>query len=186
MGLDMYLTKKTYVKNWDHMKEEDRHAVMIMKGWQPCAHVKPERISSIEEEVGRWRKANAIHNWFVENVQDGNDDCESHYVSQEKMQELLDCVNLVLGASVVAPGMVKNGATLVDGNWKDNMELGEGISNPEIAKEHLPTGEGFFFGSTDYDQWYVADLKRTKEILELALAEIKEGDHSDYYYQASW
>jgi hypothetical protein len=24
--------------------------------------------------VGYWRKANAIHRWFVEHVQDGNDD----------------------------------------------------------------------------------------------------------------
>ncbi len=186
MGLDMYLTKKTYVKNWNHMGEEHRHAVMVMKGWQPCGHIKPARICHIEEEVGYWRKANAIHNWFVENVQGGNDDCGSYYVDQEQMQELLDCVNLVLKKSVVVPGMVKNGATFSGGGWKDNMESGEGISNPEIAKEHLPTAEGFFFGSTDYDQWYVADLKTTKEILELVLAEIEEETSSDYYYESSW
>ncbi len=29
----------------------------------------------IQEEVAYWRKANAIHKWFVENVQDGQDDC---------------------------------------------------------------------------------------------------------------
>ena len=27
------------------------------------------------EEVGYWRKANAIHGWFVRNVQNGKDDC---------------------------------------------------------------------------------------------------------------
>ena len=186
MGLDMYLTKKTYVKNWNHMKEEDRYAVMVMKGWQPCDHIKPARVSYIEEKIGYWRKANAIHNWFVKNVQDGNDDCGSYYVAQEQMQELLDCVNLVLNKSVVAPGMIKNGATLSGGEWKDNVEMGEGISNPEIAEEHLPSAEGFFFGNTDYDQWYIANLKTTKEILESTLAEIKEGASSEYYYQSSW
>jgi hypothetical protein len=25
MGLDMYLTKKTYVKQWDHQTPEERH-----------------------------------------------------------------------------------------------------------------------------------------------------------------
>ena len=30
----------------------------------------------IMEMVGYWRKQNAIHNWFVENVQDGIDDCD--------------------------------------------------------------------------------------------------------------
>ena len=186
MGLDMYLTKKTYVKNWGHMGEEDKHAVMVMKGWQPCSHVKPACVKYIEEEVGYWRKANAIHNWFVENVQSRNDDCGSYYVSQEQMQELLGRVNLVLEKSVIAPGMVKNGASLLEGEWKDNMEAGEGISNPEIAKEHLPAAEGFFFGSTDYDQWYIADLKTTKEILESALAEINAGADSEYYYNSSW
>ena len=34
--------------------------------------------SRIIEQVGYWRKANQIHNWFVENVQDGEDDCCYH------------------------------------------------------------------------------------------------------------
>lgn len=41
------------------------------------------------EKVGYWRKANAIHRWFVENVQDGVDDCRSYNVSREQLEELL-------------------------------------------------------------------------------------------------
>ncbi len=29
MGLDMYLSKKTYVKNWDFQKKSERHTVTI-------------------------------------------------------------------------------------------------------------------------------------------------------------
>lgn len=39
--------------------------------------------NSIAEDVGYWRKANAIHAWFVKNVQGGVDNCQSHEVSKE-------------------------------------------------------------------------------------------------------
>ena len=29
MGLDMYLEKRTYVKNWDHQTPEERHTVTV-------------------------------------------------------------------------------------------------------------------------------------------------------------
>lgn len=51
----------------------------------------------IIEEVGYWRKANQIHNWFVENVQDGIDDCSYHNeVTKEILEELLDICQRVL------------------------------------------------------------------------------------------
>jgi hypothetical protein len=44
--------------------------------------------SEVIEEVMYWRKANQIHKWFVDNVQDGVDDCKEYWVSEEKLQEL--------------------------------------------------------------------------------------------------
>ena len=32
MGLDMYLYKKTYVKNWDHNDKKDHYEITIKKG----------------------------------------------------------------------------------------------------------------------------------------------------------
>ena len=69
MGLDMYLSKRTYVKNWDFMKPEELHEVLVTKNGVEVG-IKPQRVSEIVEEVGYWRKANAIHDWFVKNVQD--------------------------------------------------------------------------------------------------------------------
>jgi len=48
------------------------------------------------EEVAYWRKANYIHKWFVDNVQNGVDDCGAYRVSKEKLQELYDILNEVI------------------------------------------------------------------------------------------
>jgi hypothetical protein len=90
IGLDMYLSKKTYVgNNWakDLNKEE---ATVIAPG------IIQSRVTYIEESIGTWRKANAIHGWFIENVQEGNDDCGDYYVSEKKITELLKLVRKVL------------------------------------------------------------------------------------------
>ena len=40
----------------------------------------------------------------------------------------------------------------------------EVLKHPEKAEELLPTQEGFFFGTTDYDEWYFNDIQDTIEI----------------------
>lgn len=95
MGLDMYLAKKTYVKKWEHQKPEAQYHVTVTKGGE-ATNIDSEKISYVEEEVAYWRKANAIHGWFVNNVQDGIDDCKSYYVSRTQLQELLDTCKEVL------------------------------------------------------------------------------------------
>lgn len=138
--------------------------------------------SAVSEEAGYWRKANAIHKWFVENVQNGEDDCGEYHVSHEQMQELLDRVNKVLAASTLVKGTLHAGTTYQDGKTTENYVDGMVIHDPSVAQELLPTQSGFFFGSTDYNEWYIEDLKHTKEILEAALAD----KDAAYYYQSSW
>ncbi len=65
MGLDMYLSKKTYVKYWEH-KGDDNYEVKVTKGGNPTK-IDPKKVSYVTEEVGYWRKANQIHDWFVKN-----------------------------------------------------------------------------------------------------------------------
>jgi hypothetical protein len=151
MGLDMYLDKENYVKNWNFQKPEEQHEITIKKGGKPVENIDPAKVKFIVEEVGYWRKANTIHNWFVDNVQGGKDECQRSYVEREQLRELLELVEKVL---------------------KDH----------SLAPELLPTQSGFFFGSTDYDEWYFKDLEDTKGILEKALAD----ENGDYYYHASW
>lgn len=52
------------------------------------------------------------------------------------------------------------------------------------AKELLPTKAGFFFGGTDYDEYYWEDIENSIEMLTKVL---EEWDDSGYYhYRSSW
>ena len=46
------------------------------------------------------------------------------------------------------------------------------------------TESGFFFGSTDYDEYYWEDLENTKTMLTDILAEPE--DDAEFIYRASW
>lgn len=47
----------------------------------------------------------------------------------------------------------------------------EVLANHDKASFLLPTQEGFFFGSTDYDDWYFDDVQNVKEKFEEILAD---------------
>lgn len=57
------------------------------------------------------------------------------------------------------------------------------ITNPDEARNSLPPQSGFFFGSTDIDEWYLQDLKYTYELLTRLLSNEKI---ESFLYQASW
>jgi hypothetical protein len=159
MGLDQYLTKKLYVKRWEHTPAEKLYTVTAQRGDGGYTSIKPDRVSYIEEEAGYWRKANQVHRWFVENVQNGEDDCGQYYVSNEQLEELLNICKKI----------------------KEDSSL---------AQQLLPTQNGFFFGDTEYGEWYMMDINTTIEILEPLLFELNEarenGEYPEIYYSSSW
>lgn len=153
MGLDQYL----YAKKYFYVSKSVSSDTECQTGTQiaDLAGIPIHRDGvgvKVDVEVGYWRKANAIHRWMVENVQNGTDDCGEYYISREQLTELRDTVQRV-------------------------------IDDPESADELLPTTSGFFFGSTEYDEWYVKDLARTVEIIDRALA-LPEG--VSFEYHSSW
>lgn len=189
MGLDMYLSKRHYVKNWDHMKPEEFHQITVKKNNETVPHINTNKITYIIEEVGYWRKANAIHDWFVQNCQGGEDDCEEYLVTSLQLQELLDACILVRDNSNLIDGNIKNGSTFENGKEKPIMEKGKYIEDSSVAQDLLPSASGFFFGSTDYDQYYMDDINDTIEILQEELSiDYSKGafDEPEYYYRASW
>lgn len=95
MGLDMYLYKKHYVKNWDWMSDSERHTISLKKGKKKLTHIKPDRVCSVVEEVMYWRKFNALHKWFVDNVQEGVDDCKESFVDESDLKMLLETLTYV-------------------------------------------------------------------------------------------
>jgi len=153
MGLDMYLTAKKYL--WSDEDKELSAKINELVGvkadmenrWNGSSLV----VKQIEVDAMYWRKANAIHGWFVEQCQGGKDECQESYVSRDKLNELLSYCRQAL-------------------ETKD-------------AEILAPVG-GFFFGSTEIDEYYWNDIEQTVIGLEKALT-LPEKEY-EFYYQASW
>lgn len=171
MGLDMYLIRKKYVgAEYKHRNVKGKIEITINGKVLP---IEFDRVSYIEEQVGYWRKANAIHKWFVDNIQNGEDDCKNYYVNIDNLEELLNKCK-----EVKEKAIIKN---MVDGEYIENAD--------EIA-DILPTQEGFFFGSTKYDEYYMKDINYTIELIEKLLKEEEKLNKLDFYsefeYSSSW
>jgi hypothetical protein len=91
MGLDMYLSaEESY---WDHMDEgKMKKQLLALPEFEgiECQYV------AVRFNVIYWRKANAIHGWFVECIQGGEDNCAEYYVGREQLQNLLELCKTVL------------------------------------------------------------------------------------------
>ena len=136
-------------------------------------------------EIITWRKSNHFHKWFVEHVQGDVDDCEDHEVSVDQLRSFAEIVSTVLAASELVPGTVKNGSTFTrEAGWRDNLSEGQVIADATTAQKLLPTTNGFFFGSTDYDEWYYRSLVEALQALEPVLAEAQPDDKFSYW--SSW
>jgi hypothetical protein len=156
MGLDMYLKASKYVSGWKHNKETKDYELFNKLAKELGIEelvCKDSPSVNIDFTVCYWRKANAIHQWFVDNVQDGKDECQTSDVSREQIKELIDICKQV-------------------------------SANHSLASNLLPTSSGFFFGGTDYSEYYFADLEDTITQLVKVLAILPEGWYLEYH--TSW
>jgi hypothetical protein len=162
MGLDMYLTGKQYVSTYDHKPKDVQLQMMlktVLKKWNMGNDKKQidYPVQYIEFSLMQWRKSNQIHEWFVQTVQKGKDDCGSYYVDEDDCKELLKICKIVLENK---------------GNDKKILEL-------------LPPQSGCFFGSTDLDEYYFEDIKETAEVLQNILDKDLHSE-LEVYYHSSW
>jgi len=164
MGLDMYLSVRKYVSRMDfsdYDKSEGYRNTPEFDGLVDALGVsefiEPQDSTGIHVEIPvmYWRKANAIHKWFVDTQADGVDNCQLINVSTESLKELVDLCEQEL-------------------DNKDDLGL------------YLPTESGFFFGSTEYDEYYIRDLEYTRDRLKQVIELMEKS--GDYFavYQASW
>jgi hypothetical protein len=156
MGLDMYLRARTYTANNEYYQKNPEVFDEVLETLELTPdQLDPEMLSmTISIPVIYWRKENAIHNWFVKNAQNGEDNCAEYYVSREALKELADTCQKVL-------------------------------DKKELAHDLLPTSEGFFFGSTQYDEWYFEGLQKTETRITKYLRSPQFNEY-DFYYQSSW
>jgi hypothetical protein len=151
MGLDMYLYAEQYLRfrDWDEEGKENAKFDELVKltGLEELVDKERGYISAYAKvQIAYWRKANAIHKYFVDKCADGKDDGQEVDVSRETLVALKDiCGQLVQSKDV------------------------------EQAKKLLPPQSGFFFGGTEIDEWYFQDLEHTQKTLTKILEKAPEG-----------
>ena len=104
MGLDMYLygtkTFSAYDKqigNEPVTRTTEFQSLLIETNFENAPIDDTLQSSyTVDYPLAYWCKTNAVHNWFVQNVQNGVDDCDRYYVSAEQLVQLSDLVNNAL------------------------------------------------------------------------------------------
>ncbi len=102
MERDMYLyAKKFMMTDWQNQeKQQEEFANNPLLADLKEAGIKPQ-LRTISIEAGYWWKVNHIHQWFVLNVQSGQDDCGTYHVDREQLEELKeDCQKVLLVPSL--------------------------------------------------------------------------------------
>ena len=169
MGLDMFLQirKNEYCSKYYKDEGSDLKLEFPKEASRFFPNLTNLTVSrTTDYTVGYWRKANAIHSWFLENCAAKDpfdnpiDDCRPIEIPVERLEELLDTCKEVL-------------------------------EDHSLAKKLLPTADGFFFGSTEYDEWYFRSIELTIEIIVPVIKFMKHMlEIKDYtwsiIYQASW
>ena len=135
-----------------------------------------------DETLAYFRKVNFIQKFFEDRYEVPDD--ESVPITKEDLQELADLCERVMSKFE---------------EWdstKESLDSDDQVEPPkhiqEYAEELLPTCDGFFFGSTDYDRWYFNDvkyvLKTVKEVLQEVedSYEVEDADDYQLFYRAWW
>jgi len=129
MGLDMFLNVDVYIGG----KWRTTDQVLSIKD-QNTAHgdidldIPLSLVSNIKLETGYWRKANAIHQWFVENCGNDDDNCQEMYVSTDSLKELKGLCKKVVKDVNQGPELLPTqagfffGETYYDENYLDEIK----------------------------------------------------------------
>ena len=164
MGLDMYFyaRKSTYksFSKWDKPDSADEtNYPEDLKTFSD--YIYDRNFKSVQTEtsyqIGYFRKFNALHSYIVKTFADGIDNCQDIILYKEDVEQIKKVLDEVLNAH----------------------------QQVEKAKELLPTQSGFFFGGTDYDEFYFEDVKDAADLMQSFLDNF---DFESYQlvYQASW
>lgn len=164
MGLDMYFyARKTTYKSfskWDKSsKVDETDYPEDLKTFSD--YIYDRDFKSVQTEtryqIGYFRKFNALHGYIVKTFADGVDECQDIILHKEDVEQIKKVLDDVLNAH----------------------------QQVEKAKELLPTQSGFFFGGTDYDEFYFEDVKVAADLMQSFLDNF---DFESYQlvYQASW
>ena len=107
-------------------------------------------------EIAYWRKANQIRQWFVNHIEEFNENDNGGYyrVTKELLEKLIEDCKAVL-------------------------------EDHDMVNVIMPSSSGFFFGSTDYDEWYFGDLESTIKKCQRVIDE-SDWENEVIVYTESW
>lgn len=111
------------------------------------------------EEVAYFRKVNFLHKWVEDNLNEGRE---------------TNCEEIPIHLEALG-GLATTCRRVLD--------------DPSLGPELLPTMGRFFFGSTEYDEWYIKDVQAVLDAVLLILS-TEMARHpstpSRYVYSSSW
>lgn len=147
MGLDMYLRAKKYVSEYTN-KEIFEKLNELDVGQNGMS------INEISAEAMYWRKSNAIHAWFVRECQNGVDNCQEYWVSEEKLKQLRDICREVLMFRKKADELLPTqggfffGQLDYDSYYFDDIERTESRLTAILENEELMKDWNFYYQSS--------------------------------------
>lgn len=159
MGLDMYLHQRKHFSCFDFKKQGNHKAEKIT-----ITIVRDFGDSKQTEEIVAGTQYGGI-NVDIPVAYWRKVNCVHRYFLEHTGTEVDDCKPIVVRGDIVKE--------LVDTCKKI-------LADHSKAEELLPTQEGFFFGSTEYDEYYFADIEDIIKQLE------NLDFDTDYIYEASW
>lgn len=157
MGLDMYL----YAKKQKYASTYQR----------PEQCVYPDVLKELEERI---EKDNYKSCYFIELYQIAywrKFNALHNWIVENKANGIDECQEIELGQEDIK--------ALVD-------IFNEILKDHSKAKELLPTCDGFFFGTQEYDEWYFNDMQYSVDIFKKILQAMKKDEKLSLIYQASW
>lgn len=105
------------------------------------------------DEVMYWRKSNAIHRWFVQNVQNGVDDCDRYPVTWKQLNSLLKTCKMVLKNHQLSSSLLPPqegfffGSTEVDENYFEDLK--NTVKKLKDVLKVYPEDQTFYY----YSSW---------------------------------
>ena len=154
MGLDQYLYANAYLSEANFLGEQKQKAFEKVKEALEADSFICEDFPAlnVNVKVAQWRKANQIHQWFVDNVQDGEDNCKEYYVEREQLEELKSVCEQVLAGKTLAEELLPPASGFFFGSYEIDEwyweQVKDTVEQLERVLTKVPEGWSFAYDSS--------------------------------------
>lgn len=187
MGLDMYITKMKVLDGYsfsqcsnapyyyEYIGKIDEQIRKELEGFDLTEEdlIKMKN-ASIEKptEVAYFRKFNALHKWFQDNIMDEglDDNCTYYEIDENAFKQLKSDLKEVKDSIRLVPYRESKQYQNMEYNQQEELNRYDGdvmlVDDISVCEKLLPSSSGFFFGSTVYGEYYAECVNEALEQLE--------------------